>query len=204
MTLYLSKLSLNHRSRQVQSELRDPYEMHRTLSRAFGDDRAQYAEARCLFRVEEAPDNRSVPVLVQSSMEPDWSYLDAVPGYICEPPLTKPLAPQFATGQRLAFRLRANPTVKRDGKRLGLYKDEECLNWLTRKAGESGFSIVRVAATPAEKLMCRHDKGLATLSSVRFDGLLTVIDPERLAQTLRAGIGAAKGFGFGLLSLARG
>jgi CRISPR system Cascade subunit CasE len=204
MTLYLSKLSLNHRSRQVQSELRDPYEMHRTLSRAFGDDRAQYAEARCLFRVDEPPDNRSIPVLVQSSTKPDWTYLDTVSGYLWDPPLTKPFAPVFATGQQLAFRLRANPTVKRDGKRLGLYKDEECLNWLTRKAGESGFTIIRVAATPAEKRVCRHDKGAATLSSVRFDGALIVSDPERLAETLRSGIGAAKGFGFGLLSLARG
>jgi CRISPR system Cascade subunit CasE len=38
---------------------------------------------------------------------------------------------------------------------------------------------------------------------VRFDGLLRVEDPERLKIGLSSGIGSAKGFGFGLLSLAR-
>jgi CRISPR system Cascade subunit CasE len=42
-----------------------------------------------------------------------------------------------------------------------------------------------------------------TFQSVRFEGLLTVIDPERFCQTLAAGIGSAKAFGFGLLSVAR-
>jgi CRISPR system Cascade subunit CasE len=204
MNLYLSKLSLNHRSRQAQSELRDPYELHRTLSKAFAGDHAQDAEGRCLFRVDEAIEGKSIPVLVQSSTKPDWSYLDALPGYLWDPPLTKAFAPQFAVGRQLAFRLRANPTVKQGGKRLGLYKDEECLNWLTRKAVESGFSIVQVTATPAEKLICRHDEGMAVLSSVRFDGTLTGDDPERLAESVRNGIGASKGFGFGLLSLAGG
>ena len=39
--------------------------------------------------------------------------------------------------------------------------------------------------------------------AVRFDGLLEVTDPVKFLETLRAGIGSAKGFGFGLLSLAR-
>jgi CRISPR system Cascade subunit CasE len=201
MNLYLSKLSLNHRSRQAQSELRDPYELHRTLSKAFTGDHAQPPDARFLFRVDEAQEGKSIPVLVQSSAKPDWSCLDAVPGYLWDPPLTKSFAPEFATGRQLAFRLRANPTIKQGGKRVGLYKDEECLNWLTRKAGESGFSIVSVTATPAEKLLCRTDKGAATLSGVRFDGALIVTDPERLAEAVRNGIGASKSFGFGLLSL---
>jgi CRISPR system Cascade subunit CasE len=38
--------------------------------------------------------------------------------------------------------------------------------------------------------------------SVRYDGVLEVGDPERLIALARAGIGSAKGFGFGLLSLA--
>jgi CRISPR system Cascade subunit CasE len=39
--------------------------------------------------------------------------------------------------------------------------------------------------------------------AVRYDGLLEVTDPVKFLETLRAGIGSAKGFGFGLLSLAR-
>jgi CRISPR system Cascade subunit CasE len=38
---------------------------------------------------------------------------------------------------------------------------------------------------------------------VRFDGRLTVLDSARFAETLAAGVGRAKGFGFGLLSVLR-
>jgi CRISPR-associated protein Cas6/Cse3/CasE subtype I-E len=44
--------------------------------------------------------------------------------------------------------------------------------------------------------------GLVTHVGVRFDGLLTVVDPVRFVQTLETGVGSAKGFGFGLLSIA--
>ena len=37
--LYLSRLILNPRSRQVMSEMAHPYEMHRTLMRAFPEAR---------------------------------------------------------------------------------------------------------------------------------------------------------------------
>lgn len=38
---------------------------------------------------------------------------------------------------------------------------------------------------------------------VQFDGLLQVVDPARLLETIRDGVGSAKGFGYGLLSVAR-
>lgn len=40
------------------------------------------------------------------------------------------------------------------------------------------------------------------LFSVRFDGILTVTDQALFRTTLEKGIGSAKGFGFGLLSIA--
>jgi hypothetical protein len=41
------------------------------------------------------------------------------------------------------------------------------------------------------------------LYAVRFDGLLQVVDPQRVLETVRRGIGSGKGLGFGLLSLAK-
>ena len=40
------------------------------------------------------------------------------------------------------------------------------------------------------------------LRSARFDGILEVTDPAAFAATIAAGIGPAKAFGFGLLSVA--
>ncbi len=42
------------------------------------------------------------------------------------------------------------------------------------------------------------------LRIVQFDGLLEVTDPARFGESLLGGIGSGKGFGCGMLSLARG
>ena len=41
-----------------------------------------------------------------------------------------------------------------------------------------------------------------TFEGVTFEGVLEVTDPERFAATVRSGIGPAKAYGYGLLSLA--
>jgi len=201
--IHLSQLLLDPSCPQVQAELRDPYQMHRTLSKGFGDGPA-FAAARCLFRVDEAGDTAGLRLLVQSLTEPDWQRLTARPGYLLGAPQVRQFEPAFAPGQRLAFRLRANPTVKRDGKRLALYREEEHLAWLRRKAEASGFVVSSAAARLPQKLGFRTTRGFDTrLFGVTFDGRLLVNEPIKAVAALVAGIGSAKAFGFGLLSVAR-
>ena len=42
-----------------------------------------------------------------------------------------------------------------------------------------------------------------TLQSVQFDGTLTVTDAEAFLNALEGGVGSGKGFGLGLMSVAR-
>ena len=210
--MYLSRLILNPRCRRVQAELAHPYEMHRSLMQAF-PDRILPSEERVLFRVDHT---RSRPpcLLVQSLTRPDWSCVQGLsaPGYLLSAgkvnPAVKTFDPGLDEGQVLAFRLRANPTVKRRGKRLGLYREEDQLDWLSRKASRGGFQIVHVR--------CRQEQAVGgvihreesttdhlKLAAVTFDGVLRVTDPDLLVETVRRGIGSGKGLGFGLLSLAR-
>ena len=61
----------------------------------------------------------------------------------------------------------------------------------------------RVDAIPEGRQRCGkegHRDG--EFLAVRFDGLLAVTDPALFRNTLQTGIGSAKAFGFGLLSLA--
>jgi CRISPR system Cascade subunit CasE len=112
----------------------------------------------------------------------------------------------LSAGQQLAFRLRANPTVTREGQRTGLYDDQARLSWLDRKAKESGFQPLMAMLTDEPAVRARKKAGgpnEAVFSAARFDGLLRVADAERLRLALESGIGAGKGFGFGLLTLAR-
>lgn len=200
--IYLSRLLLNPRSRQVQAELRDPYQMHRTLSRAFADDKDEYAQARCLFRVDESPNEPDLCLLVQSRLRPNWDRLMVADRYLVAPPEIKEVDLSFSVGQMLAFRFRANPTVRREGKRLGLYRDEERLTWLARKGELHGFRPCQVAVRKEDTLRPSAATGHeATLNAVRFDGTLFVTDPGKFLEALEGGIGSGKGFGFGLLSL---
>jgi CRISPR system Cascade subunit CasE len=146
--MYLTRLILDPRSRRVQRELASPYELHRSLMRAFVEGYECGGE-RVLYRVEPSDDAAGVPLLVQSQRPPDWAFLQEpeARGYLTTAdhpnPQTKPFVPQLAVGQVLAFRLRANPTVKRKGKRLGLYREEEQRAWLARKGGLGGFRVLR-------------------------------------------------------------
>jgi len=149
---------------------------------------------------------------VQSERAPDWSFLRDEGPYllrdVADNPAVKSFEPVFACGQRLLFRLRANPTVKRDGKRRGLYREEEQRAWLERKARANGFSVLGVVVqregiVGGRIYRAAEEVHALRLLAVRFDGVLRVDDPPRFLDALRCGIGSGKGLGFGLLSLAR-
>ncbi len=226
--MYLSKLTLNPNNRRVQRELANPYELHRTLMASFP---ATLPEGeRVLFRVD-VDDHTGVPtVLLQSHTAPDWAWLGdpRANGYLLRAPESKLFELTFITGQMLTFHLRANPTVKhsapgeRQGRRDPLYREEDQLKWLERKATDGGFRPVRVSVLKEGNTYGRQpvkevaeditetgedaEKGprvhKLTLHAVRFEGVLQVTDPDKLWKTIQRGIGPGKGLGFGLLSLA--
>jgi len=216
--MYLSRLILNPRNRRVQRELAQPYEMHRSIMRAFRADLQTGAE-RVLWRVDEHP-RLGLTLLVQSWDVPDWTWLaeEGARGYLLpvdEPnPAVKSFDLHLAAGQTLSFRLRANPTRRlsagkgNNGKRVGIYKEEDQLAWLTRKGEQHGFRVLQAQVSRDGKIkdedaIHRDDQThKLELLSVQFDGILEVTDPEKLVAAVQAGIGSAKGFGFGLLSLA--
>jgi CRISPR system Cascade subunit CasE len=222
--MYLSRLLLNPRSRQVQRELADPYEMHRTICRAYpGMIFKDNHPSGILFRVDVLGHTGIPTLLVQSHEKPDWSFLlapeknyllpaDALPLKL-ENPAMKQVDLQLQAGQTLAFRLRANPTVKKDregksqGQRVGLVREEDQLAWLKRKIEAAGGALVSAHVAGKANLrgklfIEKDDERRMRFISAQFDGVLQVKDPELLVKTIGSGIGSAKGLGFGLLSLA--
>jgi CRISPR system Cascade subunit CasE len=214
--MYLSRLILNPRNRRVQKEVADPYQMHRSLMSAFPDDLAE-GDERVLFRLETHSRTSALTLLVQSWTLPDWSWLaePGARGYLLpvgEPnPAVKSFDLDLAPGQVLAFRLRANPTVKRkfesgDHKRVGLYGEEKQIEWLKRKGQQGGFRLLSARTSYQDVIRGRIRRNGRThklqMLSVQFDGLLQVTDPDRLRESVQQGIGSGKALGFGLLSLA--
>jgi CRISPR system Cascade subunit CasE len=214
--MYLSRLIFNPLHRSVRRDIANPYDLHRTLMSAFPDDLPE--KERILFRIDTDPRADVPTVLIQSHTAPDWATLQSREDYLLpEPrwpphisinPATKAFDLTLATGQILSFRLRANPTVKRDGSRHGLYKEEDQRAWLSRKGERNGFRSLRITVIQeGDQIAWKPCKGSGkrklTHFAVRFDGELQVTDPELLWEAVRHGIGPGKGLGFGLLSLAR-
>jgi hypothetical protein len=124
-------------------------------------------------------------------------------------------------GDLVRFRLRANPTRKvQDGSRNGKRKRidstgkdyeswvKEHENWLIQKLGDAAESPVAI-----ENFVTGWAYGWRTKYepqpnqkmqwwSVLFEGTFRLKDPTELKKLLESGIGPAKAFGFGLLSIA--
>ncbi len=212
--MYLSKLILNPKSNQVRKEIINPYEMHRTLLRAFPEKEAG-GPGRVLFRVD-VNHKTGIPVLlIQSDKEPDWSCINGKnTNYLLRTddtnPITKNIHASFEninTRDLFHFRLQANPTKRRkdNGKRIGLYKEKEQYDWLVRKSDKAGFKILNISIIPQgiiESKKFKDDENAKRYFSVIFEGIIRVTDKQKFISTLKSGIGSAKAFGFGLLSIA--
>lgn len=188
----------------------NPYTMHQAVYRAF-PEQSDDGPGRVLYRIDQAQRSGTVSLLVQSEKAPDWNKSEYLRECLLEEIESKPFTPSVVGEQRLYFRLRANPSVKKQAKdkkngyRLGLLREEDQVQWLQRKADASGFTLVNCRVITEG--IVRADKNHTDQDKVRhygivFEGVLKVIDPDLFLSTLGNGIGSAKGFGFGLLSIA--
>ena len=183
-----------------------------------------------LFRVETDGRPR---ILVQSDVLPDWSKaFRNAPGYLLEPPTVKEVDIQLHEGQELHFRIRANPTkrpprtknadgeIVKESKRphLAVKEPQQQWRWLEDRLAPAG-RIDRFGTIETENKTIPHpQKQILTgikpprgerprqeilVVSQLFEGLLTVTNPDAMQELLQNGIGPAKAFGCGLLSLAK-
>ncbi len=226
--MYLSRLLLNLRSREVRRDLSDCQDMHRTLLRCFPEATTGPArqEHGLLYRLETGCEGKAV-LLVQSRSVPDWTRLpsgylangfrDANP--VCK--TMKPLMESIPGAGRFRFRLVANPTrdicvATEDGRkaerRVQLNGNGAWREWLVRKGELHGFrplglstgpAKMNVAANAAGKMTGRRKGSTVTLAAVKFEGVLEVTDAGRFQEAVESGIGRGKAYGCGLLSVAR-
>lgn len=96
---------------------------------------------------------------------------------------------------------------KLKSKRVGLYREQEQIAWLERKAQHKGFSLINVMVLRTRIGSHQKSKGQLTdggpkLLLVTFSGSLCIEDPEKFYHAYCRGIGPAKAFGCGLLLLA--
>lgn len=221
--MFLHRIHLDPRCREARRDLSDPYQLHATLCRAFHPPDRKCPEGEILWRLEPETDPDGYPrILVQSRTIPDWTGI-GVKGWLAEvdPPIdlrSRLTLDSLKIGQRFRFRLRANPCVTRNGKRLGLLRLEEQEQWIVRKGHLHGFSLLqlpsfdlsearqeRVDVRVSQEQMLRatqHAGNGIRIFSVLYDGILLLNEPAKFRDALQAGIGHGKVLGLGLLSVA--
>ncbi|MFE7409359.1 type I-E CRISPR-associated protein Cas6/Cse3/CasE [Streptomyces laurentii] len=142
--------------------------------------------------------------------------------------VTRPTRPSEQQSARL--KEAADGGSRPRGSRVAHRTVAQQLEWLLKRCQRHGFAIPDASATPpaaglrdgeragehelsagpAVSIVSRdilrfrkHDRGPhVTLSTATFEGRLRVTDPDALRATLLGGIGPAKGYGQGLLTLA--
>lgn len=204
--MYLTRLTLDPRSAQARRDLGDAYEMHRSLVRGFVAGE-QDEPPRFLWRLEPGTNPWASPtLLVQSRTGANWEPLQALKNYLQRPPETKvvDLDALIEEQREYRFRLVANPVVKKAEKRRGLVGEHEQLGWLRRQGERHGFEVEAALVIASDVLEAREKgNGRITLLRVCFEGQLRVSKAEAVRLALVEGVGPAKAFGCGLLSVAR-
>jgi CRISPR system Cascade subunit CasE len=216
---FLSRLRLHPRDLLVISDLADITGLHRTLMRAFPQHNggAARVEFGVLFRLEPRSDP---PIaLVQSNVQPEWAQLPE--GYVLahESKEIDALLEQVRDGHRLRFYLVANPSRKtriaedhepapRNSRRVALATDAGRHAWLVRRGELGGFSLSGVGPGDGVRILALPPLAGRTGQTARvyvrpvlFEGALIVTDQDLFHKALRDGIGPAKAYGCGLLSI---
>lgn len=195
--IFLTLYNIN-RSRVALNWISNSYRVHQRLSMVYPED------PRVLFRIEDNEIGKRI--LVQSIRPPDWNSAFADFQVLMDEPQTKQWEPVLITDHLYRFRLLANPTVTRDKKRLGLLNEEDQHAWLERQLTKAGAELmgcqVRNMGLMHSRKNSTKDDTFQTHLGVLYDGVLRALDPVSMTRTITAGIGPAKGYGFGLMSLA--
>jgi len=203
--MYITKLELNDRNRDVYRDLGNAHAFHQRIMQAFPDEQRENARAdwNVLFRQE--PDSNVV--LVQSEIAGDWDTLPE--GYLTNhqsKPFNAEVIP-LESGRVMQFRLKANPS-KRDNqtkKLIGMFHQSDQLTWLERQAYQHGFAVHGVDVIPTPNIFGVKTGGKAPirLVTVLYQGILQVSDPDRFLTAIQQGIGRGRSYGCGLLSIAK-
>jgi CRISPR system Cascade subunit CasE len=223
-SLYLARITLNPASRDVQRDLSDAKQMHTTMMRLLPDDMGEdpRKQANLLFRVEDGP--RGATVLAQATLPLQPERLPS--GYArTELKDISPVLHILQAGMAVRYRIDLNPTrsVRGEGSvegttasgrpklprgKVRALSGAAADAWWRERAASSGLEIKTLlpdaAAWPPQRRGVSARHRAITFALCRYDGIATVTDPARLRVALTEGIGRAKPYGAGLLSLLPG
>ncbi|WP_199441448.1 type I-E CRISPR-associated protein Cas6/Cse3/CasE [Umezawaea beigongshangensis] len=216
--MHLTRFEINTARRAARSLLTSPQKLHAAVLSAFPSPGDDAEPDRVLWRLDQRAHQSNLYLV--SPREPDLTHLVEQVGW----PTTNgwdtrdysALLGKLAAGQQWAFRLRANPVSSRRktadatrSQRFGHVTVAQQTRWLLDRTERHGFTVPTgvhdepdVAVQGRETLKFDRCGRTVTLSTAVFEGRLEISDAEVFRRSLVQGIGPAKGYGCGLLTLA--
>lgn len=218
--MFLTRFQLNPSRQGSRRLLASQQRMHAAVLAGFP---AADGSQRVLWRVDAEP--HRTDLFIVSGDRPDLSHLVEQAGW----PTTatwetrdyRPLLERLEEGQRWAFRLTANPSrsVPTGSAQRGTVKAHvtpgQQEQWLLDRAHRLGFGVptsphgnheIVTRNRRTARFRRRSADGAlndVTVAMVTYDGVLEVENADDLRTALTQGIGRAKAYGCGLLTLAR-
>lgn len=227
----LTRISLNPARRNGRKLLTNPQAMHAAVRASFPPGISE-DDARVLWRVDVhdhesvlyivGPEKPTGAVIVEQA---GW---DSRPAQTAD--YSRFLA-SLMKGQRWHFEIVANPTYSEPNGKRGKVKAHVSarhqIDWLYKRAPQAGFALApraddpctdeeraRWVASDAPMVMerwtdvfgkgnePRGGRNQVRISKVRFAGTLEITDADAIRHALTHGIGRARAYGCGLLTLA--
>jgi CRISPR system Cascade subunit CasE len=209
--MYMSRFELNSRRSGTAKALASPQVLHAAVEAAF--PACASADKRNLWRIDRLSD--ALYLLVLSRQQPDFTHMAEQFGWPDSGRKGESYAydaflERIAAGQNWRFRLCANPVhsvqseERERGKVYSHVTAEQQKQWLADRAEKNGFTLDGLFEVVKRDIK-RFSRGgrTVTLGTATFEGILAVKDAALLRNALTRGIGRAKAYGCGLMTLAK-
>lgn len=226
--MHLSRLRLNPTRRDTRRLVGSPQSLHAAVMGSHPPSPAQDGAGRVLWRLDQYS-GHDLQLYVLSPSPPDFTGLLEQAGWptqiTWDTTAYEPFLANLSTGQQWTYRLTANPvrvlpkdtaSGSRRGKvspRLTVRQKQE---WLVKHSASWGFEVPADDTFGVDaEVRERHTASFArrdasgggnrtpvALTRATFRGTLTVTDADILKHALTHGMGRAKAYGCGLMTLA--
>lgn len=207
--------------RRTLEVVSSPYKTHAAIEASFpSGSLREDADCRILWRIDDGLTADAARLYIVSPEVPFVHEVANRFGVSEGSVRSKEYAPfvgRIAENDLFRFRLKANPTrtvlidkAKKPcdgvvGSVCGHVTVSQQIGWLASRAEARGFELVggssEVVVSHRSREVFYRNGSKVTLTTAQFDGVLRVLDAGAFRRTLGFGIGRAKGFGCGLVTV---
>lgn len=225
--MFLTRMALNPARRETRRLIASRQRLHAAVMASTPP--RDSSSSRMLWRLDEV--GPSLTLYIAGPERLDLTHLVEQAGWPTtegwETREYGPFLARLTTGQRWHFRLTANPVrqlSQADGRSRfqGARTPHHAEEWLVKRQESLGFSLAENGLPAVEDptrsgrdvvvsglgtwRFDKRDSGFSrrpiTIMAATYEGTLVVDDAERLRASLTTGIGRARGYGCGLMTLA--